>query len=87
MNWRPSNWKGLRDERIYVALKRHNLPATGSIILVEAGADAMLEALKGFATFRLQGKTVITINDFRGQMSWVRTHGWLICIPDEEKKT
>lgn len=86
MNWRPKEgWKNPYSDLWRTA--PYGDGGESQMRAFEAGADAMLEALKGFAMLRLQGETVITINDFRGQMSWVRTHGWLICIPDEENKT
>lgn len=87
MNWRPEIVKW--EQAFIEAVETHNTAIRGGNygrILFEAGADAMLEALKNTGVHIDENQnplntTVGGILDFFNKCE----RGWLVFIPDEEK--
>ncbi|KKN74977.1 hypothetical protein LCGC14_0384790 [marine sediment metagenome] len=70
-NNRPEGWEELRDKKIAEVLERHGLRATGSIVLAEAGADAILEALRKEGIRKDGTQRVWSTEKFRGKRGFV----------------
>lgn len=69
MSWRPEGWDALD---IYAGMESIETTATD---LIEAGADAMLEALKASGKYNQCGYGVTDFPNAR--------YGWRVFIPEE----
>ena len=84
MSWRPNGWDKIRLDYLATLAKNEDVgPFNTSkrIVDYEAGADAMLEALKG------EGSYVQFVDEWEGLdgIKHKPFKGWVLSIPDGEK--
>jgi len=78
INWRPKDWERYRPELLEATEETHKIYEDG----VEAGADAILLALKKQAVYHTPPETKISF-----PFDMIRTYrkGWVIFIDDTSK--
>ena len=75
MSWRPKDWEAIKER----------LEITWSSGLFEAGADAVMEALKAEGHY-VKGMESVAADDSVLKFIVPKEAGWWVFLPDEEQK-